>query len=86
MGETCKLAASLVSDVVGYSRLARADEDRILAGLAPVAALLRPRTVRCRHKGVSGSMSELGLRGVSKSFGSVEARTSERLRGSPASA
>ena len=31
MGETRKLAAILCSDVVGYSRLAGADEDRILA-------------------------------------------------------
>ena len=33
MGETRKLAAILVSDVVGYSRLTGADEDRILARL-----------------------------------------------------
>jgi TolB-like protein/class 3 adenylate cyclase len=33
MSETRKLAAILVSDVVGYSRLAGADEDRILARL-----------------------------------------------------
>ena len=33
MGETRKLAAILVSDVVGYSRLAGADEDRTLARL-----------------------------------------------------
>jgi adenylate cyclase len=32
VSETRKLAAILVSDVVGYSRLAGADEDRILAG------------------------------------------------------
>jgi hypothetical protein len=30
MGEIRKLAAILVSDMVGYSRLAGADEDRIL--------------------------------------------------------
>jgi class 3 adenylate cyclase len=30
VSETRKLAAILVSDVVGYSRLAGADEDRIL--------------------------------------------------------
>jgi adenylate cyclase len=35
MGETRKLAAILVSDVVGYSRLTGADEDRILARLYP---------------------------------------------------
>jgi adenylate cyclase len=33
MNEARKLAAILVSDVVGYSRLAGADEDRILARL-----------------------------------------------------
>ena len=31
MSETRKIAAILVSDVVGYSRLAGADEERILA-------------------------------------------------------
>ena len=31
MGQTRKLAAILVSDVVGYSRLAGTDEDRIVA-------------------------------------------------------
>jgi class 3 adenylate cyclase len=33
MSETRKIAAILCSDVVGYSRLAGADEDRILARL-----------------------------------------------------
>jgi adenylate cyclase len=33
MSETRKLAAILASDVVGYSRLAGADEDRTLARL-----------------------------------------------------
>lgn len=33
MSETRKLAAILASDVVGYSRLARADEDGTLARL-----------------------------------------------------
>ena len=33
MGETRKLAAILVADIVGYSRLAGADEDRTLARL-----------------------------------------------------
>ena len=33
MSETRKLAAILVADIVGYSRLAGADEDRILARL-----------------------------------------------------
>ena len=33
MNETLKIAAILVSDIVGYGRLAGADEDRILARL-----------------------------------------------------
>jgi adenylate cyclase len=33
MSETRKLAAILVADIVGYSRLAGADEDRTLARL-----------------------------------------------------
>jgi class 3 adenylate cyclase len=33
MSKSRRLAAILVSDVVGYSRLAGADEDRILARL-----------------------------------------------------
>ena len=37
MAETRKLAAILVSDVVGYSRLAGADEDRTLARLRALA-------------------------------------------------
>ena len=37
MSETRKLAAILVSDVVGYSRLAGADEDRTLARLRGAA-------------------------------------------------
>jgi hypothetical protein len=39
VSETRKLAAILVSDIVGYSRLAGADEDRILDGFAPFEAI-----------------------------------------------
>jgi adenylate cyclase len=54
MSDTRKLAAILVSDVVGYSRLAGADEDRILARLRtlrsdlidPTIALHRGRIVK----------------------------------------
>ena len=38
MSETRKIAAILVADVVGYSRLAGADEDRTLADFARCAA------------------------------------------------
>ena len=54
MTETRKLAAILVSDVVGYSRLAGADEDRILARLRalrsdlidPIIAVQNGRVVK----------------------------------------
>ena len=36
--ETRKLAAILVADIVGYSRLAGADEDRSSLGSAPYVA------------------------------------------------
>jgi adenylate cyclase len=54
MAESRKLAAILVSDVVGYSRLAGADEDRILARLRalrsdlidPIISVHRGRVVK----------------------------------------
>ena len=60
MGETRKLAAILVSDVVGYSRLTGADEDRILARLRklrsdlidPTIAVHRGRVVKRTGDGV----------------------------------
>src|SRR5499427_907641 len=45
MGEIRKLAAILVSDVVGYSRLAGADEDRILARLRALRSDLIDPTI-----------------------------------------
>jgi class 3 adenylate cyclase len=52
--EARKLAAILVTDIVGYSRLAGADEDRILARLRtlqsdvidPILAVHRGRVVK----------------------------------------
>ena len=49
MGETRKLAAILVSDVVGYSRLAGADEDRILARLRALRSDLIDPTISVHH-------------------------------------
>ena len=49
MGETRKLAAILVSDVVGYSRLAGADEDRILARLRSLRSDLIDPTIAVHH-------------------------------------
>jgi hypothetical protein len=42
MGETRKIAAILVADVVGYSRLAGADEDRTLSRLRGRSDLIDP--------------------------------------------
>jgi TolB-like protein len=49
VGETRKLAAILVSDVVGYSRLAGADEDRILARLRSLRSDLIDPTIAVHH-------------------------------------
>ena len=49
MGEIRKLAAILVSDVVGYSRLAGADEDRILARLRTLRSDLIDPTIAVHH-------------------------------------
>src|ERR1700678_1178634 len=50
MGEVRKLAAILCSDVVGYSRLAGADEDRILARLRTLRSDLIDPTIAV-HRG-----------------------------------
>ncbi|MER9758494.1 adenylate/guanylate cyclase domain-containing protein [Mesorhizobium sp. M0138] len=50
MRETRKIAAILVSDVVGYSRLAGADEDRILARLRALRSDLIDPTIAV-HRG-----------------------------------
>src|SRR5271156_5762500 len=49
MSETRKLAAILVSDIVGYSRLAGADEDRILARLRTLRSDLIDPTISVHH-------------------------------------
>ena len=49
MSQTRKLAAILVSDVVGYSRLAGADEDRILARLRTLRSDLIDPTIAVHH-------------------------------------
>ena len=49
MGETRKLAAILVADVVGYSRLAGADEDRTLARLRSLRSDLIDPAVGVNH-------------------------------------
>jgi adenylate cyclase len=49
MSETRKIAAILVSDVVGYSRLAGADEDRTLARLRALRSDLVDPTIAVHH-------------------------------------
>src|SRR6476469_2253216 len=49
MKETRKLAAILVADVVGYSRLAGADEERILARLRALRSDLIDPTIAVHH-------------------------------------
>jgi adenylate cyclase len=49
MSETRKLAAILVSDIVGYSRLASADEDRILARLRTLRSDLIDPIISVHH-------------------------------------
>ena len=49
MSETRKIAAILVADVVGYSRLAGADEDRTLARLRALRSELIDPTIAVHH-------------------------------------
>ena len=49
MSETRQIAAILVSDVVGYSRLAGADEDRTLARLRALRSDLIDPTISVHH-------------------------------------
>src|ERR1700690_4168183 len=49
MSETRKIAAILVADVVGYSRLAGADEDRTLARLRALRSDLIDPTIAVRN-------------------------------------
>jgi adenylate cyclase len=49
MSETRKLAAILVADVVGYSRLAAADEERTLARLRALRSDLMDPSIALHH-------------------------------------
>ena len=49
MSETRKIAAILAADVVGYSRLAGADEDRTLARLSALRSDLIDPTIAVHH-------------------------------------
>jgi hypothetical protein len=52
MSETRKLAAILVADVAGYSRLAGADEDRTLVRLRGLRSDLIDPAIAAHHGGI----------------------------------
>src|SRR5271169_1463279 len=67
MSETRKIAAILVADIVGYSRLAGADEDRTLARLRALRSDLIDPTIAVHHGRVvkrTGDGSLLEFRSV----------------------
>src|SRR5499426_3799774 len=67
MPDTRKLAAILAADVVGFSRLASADEDRILARLRTLRSDLIDPTIAVHHGRVvkrTGDGSTIEFRSV----------------------
>jgi class 3 adenylate cyclase len=64
MSETRKLAAILAADVVGFSRLASADEDRTLARLRALRSDLIDPTIALHH----GRLSSGPVTAFSSSF------------------
>src|SRR6476469_8185181 len=72
MSETRKIAAILVSDVVGYSRLAGADEERTLARLRALRSDLIDPTVALHHGRVvkrTGDGAKANLNGSWAKYG-----------------
>ena len=80
MGETRKIAAILVSDVVGYSRLTGADEDRILARLRSLRSDLIDPTIAVHHGRVVKRTGDGGVDQIATQ--SPEARQGAILVGS----
>ena len=82
MGETRKLAAILIADVVGYSRLAAADEDRTLARLRGLRSDLIDPAVAAHHGRIvkrTGDGSIIEFRSVkSSAMRSIASLTSPR--------
>jgi adenylate cyclase len=72
VSETRKIAAILVADVVGFSRLAAADEDRTLARLRalrsdlidPAIAVHKGRVVNCTRRRAPRRISQRRRRGA----------------------
>ena len=76
MSETRKIAAILVSDVVGYSRLAGADEDRTLARLRALRSDLIDPTISVHH----GRIVKRTGDGSSSSFAASSTRCAARSK------
>ena len=88
MSETRKLAAILVADVVGYSRLAGADEERTLARLRalrsdlvdPTIALHHGRVVKRTGDGMHHRVPQRGRRGPLRDRGAKRPYRAQRWR------
>src|ERR1700739_2934539 len=81
MDETRKLAAILVADVVGYSRLAGADEDRTLARLRGLRSDLIDPAIAAHHGRIvkrTGDGSIIEFRSVVDAVRSAATTTADR--------
>ena len=84
MRETRKLAAILVADVVGYSRLAGADEDRTLARLrAPRSDLIDPTIALHHGRNVAALRGSVGASRLLNIFSAVQPGCSLRVGTGP---
>jgi hypothetical protein len=80
MSETRKVAAILVADAVGYSRLAGADEDRTLARLRTLRSDLVDPTIAVHHGRVVKRMATVGSLSFAASSTPSAARSKCRAR------
>jgi TolB-like protein/class 3 adenylate cyclase len=90
MSETRKLAAILVTDVVGYSRLAGADEERTLARLRALRSDLIDPAIGAHHGRIvkrTGDGSIIEFRSVVDAVRcalDIQTAMAERIQGAPA--
>ena len=80
MSETRKLAAILVSDVVGYSPLAGADEDRTLARLRELRSDLIDPAIAAHHGRIVKRTGEASRRCVRPFRSAPRSRSAPRRR------
>jgi adenylate cyclase len=80
MAEARKLAAILAADVVGYSRLAGADEDRTLARLRALRSDLIDPTIAVHHGRVVKRTGD-GIVNIPLSAFDVSLAANEQWRG-----